>query len=86
MTPIVDYLTSFEHVARIQIQDLAAEAENLSRSCLTSESHHTDQYRRLVKDYVRFRWINHLTTVKSGPLTVHEFSIGLSSFEALYPS
>ena len=84
MTPIVDYLTNFEHVARIKLQELAKESETVMDGCVGRDTRLTEQYRCVVKDYVRFRWITYLGTVKNGPLTPQEFSIGLTSFETLY--
>ncbi len=84
MTPIVDYLTNFEHVARIKLEELAEESEKVLDACVGKEARLTEKYRCVVKDYVRFRWITYLGTIKNGPLSPQEFSIGLTSFEALY--
>ncbi|HTC20411.1 MAG TPA: hypothetical protein VK859_06170 [bacterium] len=84
MTPIVDYLSNFEHIAKAKLLELAAEAENQVQGRISNESIRLEQSRKLVKDYVRFRWIQYLSTVKAGPLSTEELSIGMTSFEVYY--
>jgi hypothetical protein len=84
MTPIVDYLTNFEHVAKAKIQELAKDAENQTQGRIFGEGLRSDKCRQLIKDYARFHWVLYLATIKASPLSSDELSIGLVTFEVLY--